>query len=79
MTDTAAITNEMEHLDQLGGKAFDGFQILSIFTHLAGRPQGRLARPLAGLLLRRSIQLLGSVLQEALQLAWVATAYRSAR
>ena len=25
MTDTAAITNEMDHLDQLGAKAFDGF------------------------------------------------------
>ncbi len=25
MTDTATITNEMDHLDQLGAKAFDGY------------------------------------------------------
>ena len=27
MTDTAAITSEMDHLDQLGAKAFDGFLV----------------------------------------------------
>lgn len=27
MTDTATITNEMDHLDQLGAKAFDGFLV----------------------------------------------------
>ena len=27
MTETAAITNEMDHLDQLGAKAFDGFLV----------------------------------------------------
>ena len=27
MTETAAITTEMDHLDQLGAKAFDGFLV----------------------------------------------------
>jgi len=56
MTSTPAAPSEMEHLDQRGAKAFDGFQILSKYTHLAGRPQGRLAALLDDLLTERQAE-----------------------